>query len=284
MFAERKTLSLQAEGEKMASSAKSDSKGESMQGKVALVTGAASGIGRATAELFAERGAWVFLADKQQETGGAITAKIKERGGQADFVPCDVSCRTSEEGPASVERLFSTIRSRAGRLDYAFNNAGIEGESSLSGEITPELWRRVLSVNLEGVLWCLQSELALMLERGSGAIVNCASIAGLRGFAGSAAYVASKHGLVGLTRSAALDYASKGIRINSVCPGIIQTPMIERFTRGSADAQAALVAGEPMGRTGLPLEVASAVVWLCSEEASFVTGTELVVDGGWCAR
>jgi NAD(P)-dependent dehydrogenase (short-subunit alcohol dehydrogenase family) len=171
-----------------------------------------------------------------------------------------------------------------GGLDIAFNNAGIEGDSAPTADCSDENWAHTIAVNLTGTWLCMREEIPRMLTRGGGSIINCASVAGLVGFAGIPAYTASKHGIVGLTKTAALDYATMGIRVNAVCPGVIHTAMVERFTHGDPEAEAALFAGEPMGRMGEPEEIASAVVWLASDGASFVTGQAIAVDGGWVAR
>ncbi len=186
-------------------------------------------------------------------------------------------CRTQ-----GVKNLVEQTIARFGRLDFAFNNAGIEGQMTTTADCTEENWDRTLNCNLKGVWLCMKYELAHMLTRGSGVIVNCSSVAGLVGFAQLPAYVASKHAIVGLTRTAALEYATKGIRVNAVCPGVIRTAMVERIEHSHPDLN--LAAGEPMGRMGTPDEVAAAVTWLCSERASFVTGQALAVDGGWIAQ
>lgn len=249
-----------------------------LKDKTALITGAASGIGRATALAFAREGANLVVADRDSK-GGLETARwAEDLGAKALFLECDVS------KPADTENLVRRTVETFGRIDFAFNNAGIEGVSAPTADCTEENWTRTIDVNLKGVWLCMKAEIPQMLKQGGGAIVNCSSIAGLVGFAEIPAYVASKHGVLGLTKTAALEYAKRGIRVNAVCPGVIQTPMIERFTHGDPKAYAALASGEPVARVGRPEEIAEAVLWLCSEKASFVTGHPLVVDGGWVAQ
>ena len=244
--------------------------------KVALVTGASFGIGRATALLFAQKGAKVALVDWQEnsETLEAITAF----GGEALFIKCDVSILSE------VQKMIQTIISVYGRLDFAFNNAGIEGINGTIQECTEDNWDKTININLKGIWACLKYEIPEMLKNGSGAIVNCSSIAGLVGFTGLPAYVASKHGVIGLTKTAALENAKLGIRVNAVCPGVIKTPMIDRLTGNKKEAEAQYAAQEPIGRLGQPEEIANTVIWLCSNEASFITGQALAVDGGWTAE
>jgi NAD(P)-dependent dehydrogenase (short-subunit alcohol dehydrogenase family) len=245
---------------------------------VALVTGAGSGIGRASAFAFAQAGARVVVADVLEEGGEQTVELIRGRGGNAIFVRTDVS------QPVEVAGLVDRAIGTYGRLDFAFNNAGIEGTMASTAACTEENWDRTIAINLKGVWLCMKHELAHMARRGAGAIVNCSSVAGLVGFPQLPAYVASKHGIVGLTRCAALEYARQGVRINAVCPGVIRTPMIDRVLEKQPAMEAQLVAGEPIGRIGLPDEVASAVVWLCSDAASFITGQAIAVDGGWVAQ
>jgi NAD(P)-dependent dehydrogenase (short-subunit alcohol dehydrogenase family) len=251
---------------------------KTMIDKVAFITGAASGIGRATALAFAKQGASVALADVLVD-GGRETARLVEAaGGRALFLKCDVS--TDRDVRAAIGKTLEQL----GRIDCAFNNAGIEGEQGATQDCSEANWDRVLAINLKGVWLCMKAEIPLMLKQRGGAIVNCSSIAGLVGFPGIPAYVASKHGLVGLTRTAALELAKSNVRVNAVCPGVIETPMIDRFTHGEAQIQKQLVAGEPVGRIGKPEEIAQAVLWLCSDASSFVTGQAIAVDGGWVAQ
>lgn len=249
-----------------------------MKNRTALITGASSGIGRATALAFAREGANVVVADRDREGGIETVRWIEDRGARAVFIPCDVA------KPVDVENLIRKSVEAFGRIDFAFNNAGIEGTSAPTAECTEENWTRTIDVNLKGVWLCMKAEITQMLKQGGGAIVNCSSIAGLIGFPGIPAYVASKHGVIGLTKTAALEYAKQGIRINAVCPGVIQTPMIDRFTQGDPKAYAQLTAGEPVARIGNPGEIAEAALWLCSDKASFITGHPLVADGGWVAQ
>jgi NAD(P)-dependent dehydrogenase (short-subunit alcohol dehydrogenase family) len=248
-------------------------------GKVALVTGGASGIGRACARLFAKEGASVVVSDVALEGGQETVRLIEEDGGQASFVEADVS------KAAEVEALVGRALEAYSRLDYAFNNAGIEGRMATNTADYPEEdWDRVIAVNLKGVWLCMKHEITQMLRQGGGSIVNNSSVEGLVGLPGTSAYAASKHGVVGLTKTAALEYAQSGIRVNAVCPGLIRTPMVERYSRGDAEIEAQFASVEPVGRMGSAEEVAEAVVWLCSEAASFVTGHAMAVDGGYVAR
>ncbi len=248
-----------------------------MTGKVALVTGASSGIGRATAIAFARAGARVVAAGLNPGHGEETLMAIREAGGEGLFVEADVT------DADQVQNMVNVTVETYGRLDYAFNNAGIAGPMGSAADYSPEDWRKVIDVNLTGVWLSMKYEIPEMLRQGSGAIVNCSSVLGQVGFAGSSAYVASKHGILGLTKSAALDYATSGIRITAVCPGFIRTPMIEEAVGSSDEALAPLVALEPIGRVGEPEEIADLVVWLCSEQASFITGSSMVADGGWIA-
>jgi NAD(P)-dependent dehydrogenase (short-subunit alcohol dehydrogenase family) len=249
-----------------------------LDGKVALVTGGGSGIGRASALAFARAGAKVVVADVVADGGQETVRLITAAGGEGRFIKTDVS------KAAEVEALIKQIVATYGRLDCAYNNAGVEGTFVSTVEYSEADWDRVLAINLKGVWLCMKYEIAQMLQQGGGAIVNTASGAGLVGVVGLSAYVASKHGVVGLTKTAALEYAKAGIRVNAVCPGVIQTPMVARLTRSRPDLSEALVAAEPMGRTGKPEEIAEAAVWLCSDAASFVTGHAMSVDGGYVAQ
>jgi NAD(P)-dependent dehydrogenase (short-subunit alcohol dehydrogenase family) len=249
-----------------------------MRGKIAIVTGASAGIGRATTLAFAREGASVALSDVDVERGEKTAAEAAELGVDTMFVYADVS------DAADVRELVRRTVDHFGHLDFAFNNAGIEGGQAPVGECTIENWDRTIAVNLTGVFLCMHEEIPAMLAGGGGAIVNNASVAGLVGFAGIPAYTASKHGIVGLTKTTALDYATNGIRVNAVCPGVIDTEMITRFTHGDQEAAKQLEQTEPVGRLGTPAEIADAVVWLCSDRATFVTGQALAVDGGFVAR
>lgn len=246
---------------------------QEMDGKVALVTGAASGIGRATAVEFAHSGAKVAVSDINRDGAEETAAMISGNGGEAVSITADVAIAED------VERLMSETVDRFGRLDFAFNNAGIEGEMADVSSSTEANWDRVIDVNLKGVWLCMKAQIPLMKEQGGGVIVNCASVAGLVGFRDLPAYCASKGGVIELTRAAALEIADTGIRINSICPGVIRTPMVERVME-KPGMEEALNSLEPVGRVGAPEEIASAVLWLCSDGAAFVTGHPLVVDGG----
>lgn len=243
--------------------------------KVAIVTGGSFGIGRATAIAFAQRGAKVVVADwiEDKETIQYIIAA----GGEATFVRCDVS------SISEVRNLMDKTIEKYGRIDYAFNNAGIEGSQGNTQECTEENWDKTVGINLKGVWLCMKMEIPQMLKQGKGAIVNCASVAGLSGFTGLPAYVATKHGVVGLTKTAALEYAKQKIRVNAVCPGVIHTAMVDRITGQDKAVEKQFTDMEPVGRMGNPEEVAEAVIWLCSDAASFVTGVALPVDGGYAA-
>lgn len=245
------------------------------ENKVAIITGGSFGIGRSTAIAFAQRGAKVVIADwiENKDTIKNIT----DAGGTALFVRCDVSKNTD------VKNLLDQTIKSFGRLDFAVNNAGIEGANATTAECTEENWDKTIGVNLKGVWLCMKHEIPYILKAGKGAIVNTASVAGLIGFPGLPAYVASKHAVVGLTKTTALEYAKQNIRINAVCPGVIKTPMVDRSTGNDKAVEKMYINMEPVGRMGQPEEVAEAIVWLCSDASSFVTGHAMAVDGGWIA-
>ncbi|MFI0431098.1 SDR family oxidoreductase [Mariniflexile sp. HMF6888] len=244
--------------------------------KVAIVTGGSFGIGRAAAIAFAKKGAKVAVVDWVEDN--ETLNLIKSSGGEAIFIKCDVS------KAVDVKTMIEKTISAFGRLDYAFNNAGIEGIMAMTHECTEENWDKTIGVNLKSIWLCMKNQIPEMQKQGKGVIINTASIAGLVGFSGLPAYVASKHGIIGLTKTAALEYAKLGIRVNAVCPGAIKTPMIDRITGNKKEAEEQFAAMEPIGRLGQPEEVANAVLWMCSDEASFVTGHAMVVDGGWVVQ
>jgi NAD(P)-dependent dehydrogenase (short-subunit alcohol dehydrogenase family) len=250
-----------------------------VDGKVALVTGGASGIGRATALTFAREGAKLVVADMNADGGQQTVHMITENGGEAIFVRTDVS------QAVEVQALISKAVATYGRLDCAHNNAGVSSSVQASiADYPDEDWHRVIAINLTGVWLCMKYAILQMLQQGSGTIVNTASIMGVVATGFNPAYTASKHGVIGLTKSAALAYAQSGIRVNAVCPGYIRTPMLEGSPRFNPQYEAELMARHPIGRLGTPEEIAEAVVWLCSDASSFVTGHTMTVDGGYVAQ
>ncbi|MGE0858218.1 MAG: SDR family NAD(P)-dependent oxidoreductase [Gammaproteobacteria bacterium] len=250
-----------------------------LQDKVILVTGGSTGIGRATARILAREGARVVVADLQDAAGEETVAAIRDAGGQAEYAHLDVADH------AAVRALVADIAARHGGLDGAFNNAGIEGPTAKILELPPADWERVIRVNLTGVYACMQAEVEqMMTQKRGGAIVSTSSGAGLIGIPGAAAYNSSKHGVVGLTKTVALEYARYDIRVNAVCPGFIDTPMLDRVTDASVKIREQLIGAVPMRRVARPEEIGEAVAWLLSPRASYVTGVALPVDGGWVAQ
>src|SRR6266511_4477034 len=248
------------------------------KGQVALVTGAAKGMGLATARMFAQSGASVVLADIDGDLAAKEAERIVLEGGTAIGIACDVA------DEAQVAAMVDRAVAEYGRLDMAFNNAGIQVPPSDAADEPIEHFERVTAVNQRGVWACMKHELRQMREQGNGSIVNCSSLGGLVGLPSRAAYHASKHGVIGLTRSAALEYAPRGVRINAVCPGTIDTPMVSDMLAKQADAMKEIMRDQPIGRLGRPEEIDSAVLWLCSPGASFVIGHALAVDGGYTAH
>ena len=250
-----------------------------LEGKVILVTGGSTGIGRATSTILAQEGANVIIADIQDAEGAKTVGMVQAVGGQAEYHHVDVS------DYAEVSALVSGIAARHGRLDGAFNNAGIEGPTAKIFDYSVEEWNRVVRINLTGVFICIKCEIEQMKKQdGGGSIVSTASAAGLIGIPGASAYNAAKHGVVGLTKTAALEYASRNIRFNAVCPGFIETPMLNRVTDQSVKIRDTLIASVPMKRVAQASEIGDAVAWLLSDRSSYVTGVALPVDGGWVAQ
>ncbi len=244
------------------------------KGKVALVTGAGSGIGEKVALLYAAGGAKVIVSDVNDQHGEKTVAAIKQKGGEAAYIKCDVG------NPEDCRQLVDKTMELYGRLDIACNNAGIAGEAKFTADYSVEMYQKVIAINLNGVFYCMKYQLPAMLKNGGGAIVNMASILGVVGTPTAVAYVAAKHGVVGLTETAAAEYSAQGIRVNAVCPGYINTPLLDAM---DAKTKAALVGMHPIGRLGTPEEVAELVIWLSSDKASFVTGSKYLVDGAYTA-
>ena len=249
-----------------------------LRDKVAIVTGGSSGIGRASSLAFGREGAKVVVADMAVEGGEKTVEMIRQAGGEATFVEADV-CKA-----ADVEALVRQAIKQYDGLDCAHNNAGIAGAMAPTDQCTEENWDRIINTNLKGVWLCMKYEIPAIVEQGGGTIVNTASTAGLVGSPHASAYAASSHGVIGLTKSAALEYAKAGIRVNAVCPGVIRTPMIERYITDNPQVEARLISGCPAGRMGASDEVAAVVVWLSSQDSSFVTGHALPADGGRVAQ
>jgi NAD(P)-dependent dehydrogenase (short-subunit alcohol dehydrogenase family) len=245
------------------------------EGKVALVTGAASGIGRAAALRFASEGASVAVVDIDEDGAGSTAKEIEERGGEAQAIGADVA------DPESVQSMVNRVADTLGALHFAFNNAGIVGAGTAIADMPVEVWDRGIGVMLSGVFLCMKFEIPLVQISGGGAIVNTSSGAGIIGFPGMANYVAAKHGVIGLTKTAALEYIGSGIRINAICPGTARSRMVEDWIGGDPEAEAQVAGLHPIGRIASPDEIAAGALWLCSDEASFVVGHALVVDGGY---
>jgi NAD(P)-dependent dehydrogenase (short-subunit alcohol dehydrogenase family) len=251
---------------------------QQFSGKVALVTGGASGLGRGSAIALSKEGAKVVVADVAASEAEATVQAITAAGGQAIFVKADVT-KSSE-----VEAMVQSTLKAFGRLDFALNNAGIDGVRARTADYPEEVWHQVINVNLTGVFLCMKSELAVMVKQGSGVIVNMSSVAGVTGFPGHAAYTASKHGVIGLTKTAAMDYAKVGIRINAICPAYTRTPMLDRMLGQHPALEAKLISRVPLRRLGTTAEIAQAAIYLFYDAAAFITGHSLVMDGGIVAE
>ena len=251
---------------------------QQFSGKVALVTGGASGLGRVSAIALAKEGTMVAVADVMESEGEATANTITEAGGRAIFVKTDVT-KSGE-----VEAMVQATVKAFGRLDYALNNAGIDGVRARTADYPEDVWQQVIALNLTGVFLCLKSELAVMVKQGSGVIINMSSVAGVTGFPGHAAYTASKHGVIGLTKTAAIDYAKAGIRVNAICPAYTRTPMLTRILEKNPEFEEKLISRVPLRRLGTAEEIAQAVIYLFSDAAAFITGHSLVMDGGIVAE
>ncbi len=247
-------------------------------GKVALITGAGSGIGEETALKFAANGATVMISDINTDSCEDLLSRIRDYGGEAAFFPCDVS------DSGQVEALVMQVIAKFGRLDIACNNAGIEGEQGVTAMGSEDNFNRVTATNTKGVWLCMKYEIPQLIKNSGGAIVNLSSIAGLIGFPGLSAYVASKHAVAGLTKTAALEYAESNIRVNAICPGPIMTPMLERLMQTTPGFREKVIAGVPEHRIGSAADVANIILYLCTDQASYITGQCLAVDGGWVAQ
>jgi len=251
---------------------------QQFSGKVALVTGGASGLGRVSAIALAKEGAKVVVADVMESEGEATAKMIADAGGQARFMKTDVT-KSGE-----VEAMLGETLGAFGRLDFALNNAGIDGVRARTADYPEEVWHQVLDLNLTGVFLCMKFELPVMVKQGSGVIINMSSVAGVTGFPGHAAYTASKHGVIGLTKVAAIDYAKAGIRVNAICPAYTRTPMLTRMLEKNPAFEAKLISRVPLRRLGTAEEIAQAVVYLFSDASAFITGHSLVMDGGIVAE
>jgi NAD(P)-dependent dehydrogenase (short-subunit alcohol dehydrogenase family) len=251
---------------------------KSFEGKVVLITGGASGIGRVAGLAFAAEGAKVVISDVATEGGEETVRMIAAAGGHSTFVKANVT------SAPDVKALIAEVERAYGKLDFALNNAGIDGARARTADYPEEIWTQVLEVNLTGVFLCMKYEIPLMLGHGGGVIINLSSVAGVTGFVAHCAYTASKHGVIGLTKTAALEYAKAGIRVNAICPCYTRTPMVERMVRVEPGLEARLQSRIPLGRLGTPEEIAAAAMYLCSDTASFITGHSLVMDGGIMAE
>ncbi|MFD0931126.1 SDR family oxidoreductase [Psychroflexus salinarum] len=243
--------------------------------KVVIITGASSGIGKATALAFSNEGAKLVLSDVQDDEGETLAEEIRKKGNECIYMHCDIS------KPADVQKMVKESVKKFGRLDIAYNNAGIEGKMGFTADGSEENFDRIIGINLKGVWACMKYEIPEMLKNKKGVIVNCSSIAGVIASPGLPVYVASKHGVNGLTKNAALEYAKQGIRVNSVCPAGVDTPMLDRIVLNSPGMEEQMDTIHPIGRAAKPKEIADAVLYLCSDRSSFITGHELLVDGGY---